>query len=111
MYQLKIKALNGATVATGNNWRVFAGDVVSVVVVETSAGPSLEILSDAASTTSDPAGGVQTGFGGTAPRSNLARDAILPVGLALLFFIALAGLLRGRRPLAFRDLTHPRDAA
>jgi Domain of unknown function (DUF4397) len=111
MYQLKIKALNGETVATGNNWRVFAGDVVSVVVVETSSGPSLEILSDAASTASDPAGGVQTGFGGTAPRSSLAKEAMLPVGLALVFFIALAGLLRGRRPLSVRDLTHHGDAA
>jgi hypothetical protein len=111
MYQLEIKALNGETVATGNNWRVSAGDVISVVVVETSSGPSLEILSDAASTASDPTGGMQTGFGGTAPRSNLANGAILPVGLALLFFIALAGLLRGRRPLSLPDLTHPRDAS
>jgi hypothetical protein len=111
MYQLKIKALNGETVATGNNWRVFAGDVISVVVVETSAGPSLEILSDAASTASDPAGGVQTGFGGTAPRSDLAKEAMLPVGLALVFFIALAGVLRGRRLIGLRDLTHPSDAS
>jgi hypothetical protein len=111
MYQLKIKALNGATVATGNNWRVSAGDVVSVVVVETSSGPSLEILSDAASAASDPTGGVQTGFGGTAPRSNFARKALLPVGLALLFFLALAGLLRGRRPYALPDLTRPPDAS
>jgi hypothetical protein len=54
------------------------------------------------------AGGMQTGYGGTAPRASLGSDALLPVGLALLVFIALAGLLRVRRPLS---LAGPRSSA
>jgi hypothetical protein len=100
-YQVQIKALNGATVAVGHNWPVRAGTVTSIVIVETAAGPSLEVLSDAASAATAPSGGMQTGFGGTAPRSSLGRAAMLPVGLALLFFVALAVFLRLRRPLAF----------
>ena len=96
-YQVEVKALNGATVAVGHNWPVRSGSVVSIVVVETASGPSLEVLSDAASAASDPSGGVQTGYGGAAPRESLGSSAMLPVGLALLFFIVLAGLLRVRR--------------
>jgi hypothetical protein len=99
-YQVEVKALNGTTVAVGRNWPVRAGTVISIVVVETSSGPSLEVLSDAASASSDPSGGMQTGYGGTAPRASLASVAMLPVGLALLVFIVLAGLLRVRRPLS-----------
>ena len=107
-YQVEIKALNGATVAVGHNWPVHAGSVISIVVVETPSGPSLEVLSDAASAASDPSGGVQTGFGGTAPRASLESSAMLPVGLALLFFITLAGLLKVRRPVIF---SAPRSVA
>jgi hypothetical protein len=97
-YQVEVKALNGETVAVGHNWPVPAGNVISIVVVETPSGPSIEVLSDAASATSDPTGGVQTGFGGTAQRASLASTMMLPVGLGLLFFIILAGFLRVRRP-------------
>jgi hypothetical protein len=100
-YQVEVKALNGETVAVGHNWPVHAGSVISIVVVETPSGPSLEVLSDAASAASDPKGGMQTGFGGTSARASLGSTAILPVGLALLFFITLAGLLRFRRPISF----------
>ena len=34
--------------AVGHNWPVHAGSVISIVVVETPSGPSLEVLSDAA---------------------------------------------------------------
>lgn len=107
-YQVEIKALNGETVAVGHNWPVHAGTVTSIVIVETAAGPSLEVLSDAASASTDPSGGMQTGFGGTAPQSSLGTAAMFPVALAMLFFIALAGWLRFRRALA---LVGPRSLA
>ena len=107
-YQVEVKALSGATVAVGHNWVVRSGTIVSIVVVETASGPSLEVLSDAASAASNPSGGMETGYGGTAPRATLGSAAILPVGLALLFFIALALLLRVRRPL---NLSGPRSSA
>ncbi len=99
-YQVEVRALNGATVAVGHNWPVLSGSVVSIVVVETPSGPSLEVLSDAASAATDPSGGMQTGYGGTASRGSLGSAAMLPVGLALLFFVALALFLRARRPLS-----------
>jgi hypothetical protein len=92
-YQVEVRAPNGALVAVGQNWRAFAGTVISIVVVEASSGPTLEILSDAAGTTTTPNGAMQTGFGGTAPRTSLAHEAFVPIAIALLLLLAIAGFL------------------
>jgi hypothetical protein len=96
-YQVEVKAPNGSLVAEGNDWSAVAGTVISIVVVEASSGPTLEILSDAAGTATDPNGAAQTGFGGTAPRSSLSHLLVLPTAVALLLLLAIAGFL-GFRP-------------
>jgi hypothetical protein len=93
IYQVEVKAPNGAVVAEAHDWSAVAGTVISIVVVEATSGPTLEILSDAAGTSAAPVGAMQTGFGGTAPRTNLARVAMVPVAIALLLLLALAGFL------------------
>ena len=96
-YQVEVKAPNGSMVAEGNDWSAVAGTVISIVVVEASSGPTLEILSDAAGTSTSPNGAAQTGFGGTAARPSFPRMLVLPTAVALLVLLAMAGFL-GFRP-------------
>jgi Domain of unknown function (DUF4397) len=96
-YQVVVKAPTGAVVADGQDWTVSAGAVVSIVIVEATSGPTLEILSDAAAAGSTPNGAMQTGFGGTAPKPGVENIAMLSAGLALLLLVVLAGYLRLRR--------------
>jgi hypothetical protein len=96
-FQVVVKGPNGAVVTQGQNWTVSAGTVVSIVIVEASSGPTLEILSDAAGTGATPNGAMQTGFGGTAPKPAIGNIAMLSAGIALLLLVLLAGYLRLRR--------------
>ena len=93
-YQVVVKTTTGSTVAEGQDWRAVPATVVTIVIVEAPTGPSLEILSDAAGAGANPNGAMQTGFGGTAPRSTLLGSAMLAVGLGLLVLLALAYFLR-----------------
>ena len=49
----------GGTVLTGKDWPVTAGTVASLVVVQGSDAPTLEVLKDAVGATSLPAGGMR----------------------------------------------------
>jgi len=95
-YNVDVKTSTGSSVTQGDDWLAVAGSVITIVIVEAPSGPTLEILSDAAGTSTTPNGAMETGFGGTAQKSTLARDAMLPVGLALLLLLALAATLRIR---------------
>lgn len=96
-YDVVVKA-GTTTVTQGNSWQAVAGTVTTIVIVEASSGPTLEILSDAVGTSTTPNGSMQTGYGGTAGGSTnrLARDAILPLGIALVLLLLAAVTMRSR---------------
>jgi hypothetical protein len=78
-YQLTISPSRAAPIITGHNWPVSAGSVSSIFLLSASTGPTIEVLTDAGGTSSLPFGGMQTGFGGTAPRS---PGVVLPISAA-----------------------------
>jgi hypothetical protein len=94
IYQVVVKTTSGATVADGQDWQAIAGAVVTIVIVEAPSGPSLEILSDAAGTSTTPNGAMQTGFGGTAQRTSLLRTAMLPLSGGVIVLLVMAFFLR-----------------
>jgi hypothetical protein len=109
-YSVDIKNQSGKTVVNGHGWPVGAGTVASLVVVRSTAGPTLEVLRDAAGPTTTPTGAAETGFGGmahfTADTGASAVsgpfDAADLAGLGGLLLVLGAGwyLTRRRRPLA-----------
>jgi hypothetical protein len=75
---------------------VAAGTVHTLVVLDGANGLQIDNLTDAAGSGQPPAGGVHTGFGGTAahgPGSALPWLALIAVGLGL----AVTGALTGRK--------------
>jgi sortase (surface protein transpeptidase) len=93
-------------VVSGSDWPVRAGTIASLVVLQSTTGPTLEALSDAAGSASAPKGGMQTGFGGAAALlapHPVNRDGL--IAAAALAALALSGgaVLLGRR--------HPRYLA
>jgi hypothetical protein len=96
-YDVVVSTQSGTKVAEGENWQAVAGRVITIVIVEASSGPTLEILSDAVGSSATPNGAMQTGFGGTAPKTNVALIAMFPVAGALIVLLVLAAFLR-RRP-------------
>ena len=97
-YRVVVKAPNGATVVKGNHLRLAAGTVVSVVVIESPSGPTLDVVKDAVATADDPAGGMQTGLGGTArpPATSVLRTTLLLLAAALVLLAVIAGLAAAR---------------
>ena len=79
------------------------GSVHTIVVLDGSAGLTVDILTDAASSQVTPAGGAATGLGGTAPRD--AVPGLIPwagtLAAGLLLVVAgVIGLRRSRRTAA-----------
>ena len=97
-YRVVVKAPNGATVVKGNHLRLAAGTVVSMVVVESPSGPTLDVVKDAVATANDPAGGMQTGLGGTArpPATSVLRATLLLLAAALVLLAVIVGLAAAR---------------
>ena len=93
-YQLKVGPPGGGAIVTGQNWPIRAGTVSSVVLVASASGPTVEVLSDAVGTATAPIGGMQTGFGGTAPRAGTPLVPLVAIAALLLFG---AALIRRRR--------------
>jgi sortase (surface protein transpeptidase) len=87
----------GATVLTGQDWPVTAGTVASLVVLQGSDGSTLEVLKDAVGASSLPAGGMQTGAGGMATRSETTGLGGLVVGLGLVVAVGLGAWVLPRR--------------
>jgi hypothetical protein len=86
----------GSSGSATESYTFAAGTVHTVVVLDGSNGLDLVNLEDAAGAGKPPAGGVTTGFGGTAghgPGSPLPWAALIGAGALL----ALTGGLRSRR--------------
>jgi len=89
-YALTVAAPGSAPLINGQNWPVQAGTVASVVLVTASTGPTVEVLTDAVGASVQPAsGGVQTGFGGTAPRPLSPLVLVAAAAGTLLLAVAL----------------------
>jgi hypothetical protein len=74
-----------------------AGSIYTLVVEDNSTKLGVDALVDASGSKVEPAGGVQTGFGGTAARPGAALLPWLSVGLAGLLAAAGGSLLVSRR--------------
>jgi hypothetical protein len=82
----------------GVNWPVAAGTVTSIVVVDTSTGPNLEVLDDAVGASSQPVGGMQTGLGGTAkPGGNRLEVSLAAASAGAVAVLGAGWLTRIRR--------------
>lgn len=90
-----MQAIGSGSTATGR-WAMDAGTVHTMVVLDGAHGLEIVNLEDAAGAGQPPAGGVTTGFGGTAghgPGSPLPWLAVIGAGA----LVAVAGGLRLRR--------------
>jgi len=79
------------------------GSVHTIVVLDSSSGLKVDILTDAAGSQVTPTGGAATGLGGTAPRATVPDLTPWVVTLAaglLLVAAGVAGLRRSRRTAA-----------
>lgn len=75
-------------------------DSYTLAVVDGSNGPTLLALTDTASTSTTPVGGVQTGFGGTAAgHRDLSPDL---AGWGVLLLVGVGGLMYAGRRLVRR---------
>lgn len=97
-YDVKVETTTKTVVTQGLDWQAVAGRVVTIVIVEATSGPTLEILSDAAGAGTTPNGAMQTGFGGTAPKgppvwlvTALAAAMLLLLAAALALRVRMAG--------------------
>jgi hypothetical protein len=79
-----------------------SGSVHTIVVLDGSAGLKVDALTDAAGSSTAPAGGAATGFGGTAPRppAGTAQWLASLAGGLLLITLGAVGLRRSRRTAA-----------
>ena len=84
-------ARTGAIVLTGKDWPVTAGTVASLIVLQGTAAPTLEVIKDAVGAASTPVGGMQTGAGGMALRSR--GGGIGGLGLDVGLLLVLAGVV------------------
>jgi hypothetical protein len=99
-YDVTVGNDSGKTILEGKDWPVSAGTVATLVVVRTSAQPTLVVFDDAAGSASAPSGGMQTGFGGTSlPSShgNLGLDALGAAGLVIGITFTRRRLVAGGR--------------
>ena len=90
----------GSSESTSSSVHVTAGTIYTLVVLDSGAKLTIDELVDAQGSKVVPAGGVQTGFGGTAAR---AGDALVPwLGVGAAGLAAAAGgvllVSRRRRP-------------
>jgi Domain of unknown function (DUF4397) len=90
----------GSSESTSSSVKVTAGAIYTLVVLDSGAKLSVDELIDAQGSKVEPAGGVQTGFGGTAAQ---AGDALAPwLGIGAAGLVAAAGgvllVSRRRRP-------------
>lgn len=95
---LPLTAAGGAQLTARRNVSVAAGSVTSIVVLDSPNGLTLRSIQDAGGTSAMPAGGVDTGGGGTATRSG---DPAVPATAGILAGLAASVLAavvwRGRR--------------
>jgi Domain of unknown function (DUF4397) len=88
---------SGSAESTTETVKLTAGSIHTLVVLDNSTKLGVDDLIDAQGSKVEPAGGVQTGFGGTAPRPGAALLPWLSVGLAGLLAAAGGAMLVSRR--------------
>ncbi len=84
-------ARTGAIVLTGKDWPVTAGTVASLIVLQGTDAPTLEVIKDAVGAATTPVGGMQTGAGGMALRASGRGFGGLGLEIGLVF--ALVGVV------------------
>jgi hypothetical protein len=87
----------GSSESTSSSVKVAAGAIYTLVVLDSGAKLSVDELIDAQGSKVEPAGGVQTGFGGTAAQAGDALAPWLGIGAAGLVAAAGGALLVSRR--------------
>jgi Domain of unknown function (DUF4397) len=87
----------GSSESTTDTVKLTAGSIHTLVVLDNSTKLGVDDLIDAQGSKVEPAGGVQTGFGGTAPRPGAALLPWLSVGLAGLLAAGGGAMLVSRR--------------
>jgi Domain of unknown function (DUF4397) len=88
---------SGSSESTTDTVKLTAGSIHTLVVLDNSTKLGVDDLIDAQGSKVEPAGGVQTGFGGTAPRPGAALLPWLSVGLAGLLAAGGGAMLVSRR--------------
>jgi hypothetical protein len=87
----------GSSESTTDTVNLTAGSIHTLVVLDNSTKLGVDDLIDAQGSKVEPAGGVQTGFGGTAARPGAPLLPWLSVGLAGLLAAAAGSMLVSRR--------------
>jgi hypothetical protein len=87
----------GTSESASANVTLDAGAIYTLVIEDVSTGLGVDALIDAQGSKVEPAGGVQTGFGGTAARPGAALLPWLSVGLLGLLAAAAGSVLVSRR--------------
>jgi hypothetical protein len=106
------EASSGQVVLAAHSWPVAADTIASVVVLQGTQGVTLEVLRDAAGTTSTPAGAMATGEGGTAHGSGFQFPGGLPLAAATAIALSALGatvVLRRRDHLLAPVVTEKRS--
>jgi hypothetical protein len=88
---------SGSSESTSSSVKVTAGAIYTLVVLDSGAKLSVDELIDAQGSKVEPAGGVQTGFGGPAAQAGDALAPWLGIGAAGLVAAAGGALLVSRR--------------
>jgi hypothetical protein len=88
---------SGSSESTTDTVKLTAGSIHTLVVLDNSTKLGVDDLTDAQGSKVEPAGAVQTGFGGTAPRPGAALLPWLSVGLAGLLAAGGGAMLVSRR--------------
>ena len=87
----------GSSESANDTVNLKAGAIYTLVVLDNSTKLGVDALIDAQGSKVEPAGGVQTGFGGTAARAGAPLLPWLSVGLAGLLAAAAGSMLVSRR--------------
>lgn len=87
-----------------------ADSVYSLLVIDGKTRLTADLLTDSTRNGPVPTGGVDTGLGGTAPRSGLPVPVLVAIGAVLVLVVAGTGTLLVRRRATAADTWAPRRA-
>jgi sortase (surface protein transpeptidase) len=91
-YAVDLVGSTGKTLVAGKHWPVAAGTVASLVVVHSTSGSTLEVVTDAAGVRQTPTGAMATGFGGAAAMLAPSGHPVIALVVAVAAGILVGGL-------------------